>query len=479
MTSELVYASAADLAKWIKARQVSPVEVTRTILERIEASQPVLNAFITICSERAMDEARQAEQAIMDDKPLGALHGIPFSVKDLVSTKDVRTTFGSAILKDNTPHADAVVVQRLRQAGGILVGKTTTPEFGMSPMTQAPLFGRTRNPWRADRSSGGSSGGAGAATAAGMAPLAVATDAGGSTRVPAACNGLVGFKQSLGMIPHDWAQDQFGNTSYVTPLTRTVYDTAMMLDVMAGPDERDPNTTNRPKPDFLAAVTDPSDLKDVRIGWRERLGNEVVAADVLKALADAVAAFGEAGATVIPAEHPFENVEPLWFTVITASGYAQYGKYLEKYRGIMCPTFVRQIDQAAHYTAEELYRGLLMRTTVYRSVQSWFDDVDIVIMPTLSRAALPIDHDHFANIEIDGQQVDTCRRAWYPYTLPFNLTGHPAVSLPCGWDSDGLPMGLQLVARPGQDAFLLRVAAIFEKTRPWAHRRPNLPELDA
>ena len=246
------FASAAELAAQIRTRAISPVEIVRDTLERIERSQPTLNAFITIAGDLAMAAAREAEAAVMQGVELGKLHGVPVAVKDLIPTAGIRTTLGSLIFKDYVPDHDSVAVARLKQAGAIVVGKTTTPEFGQQCLTQAPLFGRTRNAWRADRSSGGSSGGSAVAVAAGLVPIAVATDGGGSTRIPAACNGIVGFKQGLGVVPQEYAQDGFGNISYVTPMTRTVLDTALMLDAMAGADLRDPLTTGRPKADFLA-----------------------------------------------------------------------------------------------------------------------------------------------------------------------------------------------------------------------------------
>jgi aspartyl-tRNA(Asn)/glutamyl-tRNA(Gln) amidotransferase subunit A len=478
VSSELFYKSARELSGLIRSKALSPVELVGAVLARIEASQPVLNAFITICGERAMDEARAAEQAVMQGRALGPLHGLPLSVKDLVATEGVRTTYGSQIYRDNVPTRDAVSVARLRAAGAILVGKTTSPEFGTSPLTRGPLFGQTHNAWDRSRTSGGSSGGAGTAVAAGLAPLAVATDGGGSTRIPAAVNGVVGFKQSLGVVPHDSAHDQFGNTSYINPTTRTVYDTALMLSVMAGPAAADPNSIGRQPGDFLGAADSEPDLKGVRIGYRLRLGNDVVAEDVVREVTAGALAFREAGATVSIAEHPFENIEPVFSTMLMAYRYAQHGKHLAKYRDIMCPTFVRQIENAPSISFQQIYDAVLARTQAFHSVQSWFEDFDVIAMPTISRGALPVDHDHFAPIEIDGKTVDVVRRAWYPYTSVFNLTGHPAVSLPCGFDRDGLPLAIQLVARPGADAFLLKVSAAFERLRPWAHRRPALPMLD-
>ncbi|MBX9698016.1 MAG: amidase, partial [Acetobacteraceae bacterium] len=273
-----IWATAAETAAAVRARQVSPVEVMRAVLDRAERSQPLLNAFVTLCPERAMAEARAAEAAVMRGGELPPLHGVPLHVKDLVPTAGVRTTWGSRIFADHVPTQDAAVVARLRAAGAILFGKTTTPEFGQKPLTESPLFGTTRNPWNATRTPGGSSGGAAAAVAAGIGPLGVATDGGGSTRIPAACNGVVGFKQGLGVVPQEWAQDGFGNISYVTPMTRTVLDTALMLDAMAGPHPADPLTVGRPQPGFAEAVrTAPARLEGTRIAFRMRLGNARVA----------------------------------------------------------------------------------------------------------------------------------------------------------------------------------------------------------
>jgi len=475
---ELIYASAAELATLIRSRQLSPVEIMRGILTRIERAQPVLNAFITVCAEDALARSREAESAVMRGDSLGPLHGVPFSVKDLVNTQGVRTTYGSKIFEQNIPTVDAVSVARLKAAGAILIGKTTTPEFGQKGLTDAPLFGRTRNAWRADRTCGGSSGGAAVAVAAGLGPLAVATDGGGSTRIPAACNGVVGFKQSLGVVPHDSANDAFGNISYITPMTRTVMDTGLMLDAMTGPHPNDPHTMHRPREAYALAARPDGNLAGVKVAWRPFLGNKVAAAEVLSACANAVKVFGDFGAEVTEMQDDFENAEELWLTVNGSYRLAQYGHHLEQHRDRMDPALVGQLDRAGRYSAQELYRAIFLRTKMYRYVQGWFERADIVVTPTLSRTALPIEHQFVDVVAIDGNPVDTMRRAWYPYTLPFNMTGNPAISIPCGWDKDGLPIGLQLIGRLGADSTLLHAAALFEQARSWSQRRPDLSELE-
>src|SRR5438445_1063659 len=265
MSDELCLLPATELRARVVRKDVSPVEIMRAVLARAERMQPELNCFITLCGDEAMAGARNAEREVMAGARLGLLHGIPYTVKDIVNTKGVRTTFGAIPYKDNVPDHDAVAVARMRAEGGILSGKTTTPEFGTKCLTDSPLFGRTRNAWSAERSSGGSSGGAAVAVASGIAPLAVATDGGGSTRIPAACNGVVGIKQSNGVIPHSQVQDAFGNQTYVTPMTRTVADTALMMQAMAGEDASDPWSIGIPRADFIGGALPQGDLRDKKI----------------------------------------------------------------------------------------------------------------------------------------------------------------------------------------------------------------------
>ena len=475
MTDDLAFTSAAELAGMIARRAVSPVEVADLVLARIERTQRTINAFITVCADEVRAAAKSAEAAVMRGDVLGPLHGVPFAVKDLVNTKGVRTTFGSFALADNVPAADSPSVARLKAAGAILVGKTTTPEFGHKCFTEAPLFGRTANPWDLSRTCGGSSGGAAAAVAAGLAPIGIGTDGGGSSRIPAACCGIVGFKQTLGLVPHDLTPDGFGNQSHITPMTRTVTDSALMLQAMAGPHPCDPHSLGLPAPDFVAAARVDGDLKGVRIGWRPLLGNTVLAREVREACEKALAAFAELGAAVESVEDDFASTEPIWLVLTQSFWNARFRRYVGQFGNRMSDTLLRQMDNGAGHSAVALQEAMFERTRIFREVQHLFDDCAIVATPTLSRTALAIDHDFFAPIEIDGGVTDTVRKAWYPYTLPFNLSGNPAVTLPCGWASDGLPIGLQLIGPHLGDARLLRAAALYEMARPWADRRPSLP----
>jgi len=471
--TDLAYTPAAELAALIARRALSPVEVVEAVLERIERAHPPLNAFITVCADKALAAAKLAESAVMRGEALGALHGVPFAVKDLVNTKGVRTTFGSVALADNVPSSDSPAVARLKAAGAILVGKTTTPEFGHKCFTEAPLFGRTANPWDTSRTCGGSSGGAAAAVAAGLAPIGIGTDGGGSSRIPAACCGVVGFKQTLGLVPHDLTPDGFGNQSHITPMTRTVMDTALMLQAMAGPDPCDPHALGLAAPDFVTGAQPEGDLKGVRIAWRPLLGNTILSGAVRAACERALAAFAELGATIEPVNDDFASTEPIWLVLTQSFWNARFRRYVAEFGPRMSETLLRQMDSGAAHSAVALQQAMFERTRVFREVQGWFQRHDIVATPTLSRTALPIEHDFFAPLEIDGATSGTVRQAWYPYTLPFNLSGNPAVTLPCGYGEDGLPIGLQLIGPHLGDARLLRAAALFEAARPWAAARPS------
>ncbi|HEX6442661.1 MAG TPA: amidase [Stellaceae bacterium] len=472
MSDDLAYTSAAELAVMIARRAVSPVEIVDLVLARIERTQPTINAFITVCAEEAREAAKAAETAVMHGDSLGPLHGVPFAVKDLVNTAGVRTTFGSFALADNVPPTDSVAVARLKSAGAVLVGKTATPEFGHKCFTEAPLFGRTANPWDISRTPGGSSGGAAAAVAAGLGPIGIGTDGGGSSRIPAACCGVVGFKQTLGLVPHDLTPDGFGNQSHITPMTRTIRDTALMLQAVTGPDTCDPHSLGLPVPDFVAAAGPEGDLNGARIAWRPLLGNTMLSREVREACETALAAFAELGAIVEPVEDDFQSSEPIWLVLTQSFWNARFRRYVAQFGNRMSDTLLRQMDNGAGHSAVALQEAMFERTRVFREVQRWFETYDMVATPTLSRTALAIDHDFFAPIEIDGEVADTVRKAWYPYTLPFNLSGNPAVTLPCGRGADGLPIGLQLIGPHLGDAKLLRAAALYEAARPWAGERP-------
>lgn len=474
MTEDLCLLPAVELRARIARKEVSPVEVTAAVHARAERLQPELNCFITLCGDEAMAQAKVAERQVMTGEPLGLLHGIPFTVKDIVSTRGVRTTFGAVPYRNNVPDHDAVAVARLRAQGGILIGKTTTPEFGSKCLTDSPLFGRTRNAWSADHSSGGSSGGAAVAVASGIAPLAVATDGGGSTRIPAACNGVVGIKQSNGVIPHSQVQDAFGNQTYVTPTTRTVADTALMMQAMAGEDPSDPWSIGVPVPDYLDRAAPRGDLRGRRVLFCLSPPGRPVTSDVAAGFKASLDRLASLGAELEEFSGEGFDIEPIWRAINHTVWRTRFEKLAADHPDDLSPTFLKQLALAAKVSGVEYQQAMFDRTALFRRVQSLFARGDLLAMPTLTRAALPIDQDLFGTIDIDGQSFDSVRPHWFPWTMLFNMTGHPAVSIPSGFGRDGLPIGLHLVGRFRADAELLRVAALFEEASDLLGRWPAL-----
>jgi aspartyl-tRNA(Asn)/glutamyl-tRNA(Gln) amidotransferase subunit A len=473
LSQDLCFLSATELRARIIRKEVSPVEITRAVLARAEELQPELNCFITICGDEAIAQAQAAERQVMAGERLGLLHGIPLTIKDIVNTRGVRTTFGAVPYRDNVPAEDAVAAARLRGQGAILIGKTTTPEFGSKCVTDSPLFGRTRNAWSASRTSGGSSGGAAVAVASGIAPLAVATDGGGSTRIPAACNGVVGLKQSNGVIPHSQVQDAFGNQTYVTPTTRSTADTALMMQAMAGEDASDPWSIGVPVSDFIDAATPRGDLHGRKILFCLSPPGKPVAADVVASFRASLGRLEALGAELEEFSGEGFDVEPIWRAINHTVWRTRFAPLAEKHRDELSETFLRQLALANNVSGVAYQEAMFERTALFRRVQSLFARADCLVMPTLTRTALPIDQDLFGTIEIDGQRFDNLRPHWFPWTMPFNMTGHPAISVPSGFDRDGLPIGIQLVGRFRADAELLHVAALFEASNDLLGRWPG------
>src|ERR1700688_4137691 len=462
MSDDPCFLSAGELRRQIGRKEISPLEITRAVLARVERLQPLLNCFIEICADRALAQAKDAERRITRGEPARLLEGIPFTVKDIVNTEGVRTTFGAVPYADNVPDHDAVAVARLRAAGAILIGKTTTPEFGSKCLTDSPLFGRTRNAWSRERSSGGSSGGAAVAVASGLAPLAVATDGGGSTRIPAACNGVVGLKQSNGVIPHSQVQDAFGNQTYVTPMTRDVADTALMMQAMAGEDASDPWSIGIPPADFIAGALPRGDLAGKKTLFCLAPPGRKASADGAAALKAGLKTLEALGAECEEMPGDGFDVEPIWRAINHTVWRTRFDKLAAEHRDALSETFLRQSGLAQRISGADYQQAMFDRTILFRRVQSLLQRADLLAMPTISRTALPIGQDLFGTIDIDGEVFGDVRPNWFPWTMPFNMTGHPAVSIPCGFGADGLPIGLQLVGRFRGDAELLRVCALFE-----------------
>jgi len=458
---DLCWRSATELAALIRRRKVSPVEVVDAVLDRIDRLNPRLNAYVLVTAERARREAKAAERAVMRKKAsLGPLHGVPFSVKDLVITKGVRTTFGTPLYRDHVPTEDAPMVARLAAAGAILLGKTNTPTFGWIGATHNLLFGATRNPWRLDRTPGGSSGGAAAAVAAGLGPLAIGTDGGGSIRIPASFSGIFGHKPSYGRIPVHPASAAW-SLSHIGPMTRSVADAALMLNVSAGSDERDQYSLPRERVDYVRALG--GRLGRLRVAYSDDLGfADEVDPEVRAACAKAARAFVEMGCRLETVSPRWPSPRECWFEIFIGGIATRLAPYLERRD---------EIDAGLHALARS---ALAKPATAY--IQAWFDRLawwqhpralferyDLLLTPTVACPAFPIGLDN--PTEIAGKTVPGY--AWIPFTFPFNMTGQPAASVPCGVTKDGLPIGLQIVGRRLDDVTVLRAAAAFERARPW------------
>jgi aspartyl-tRNA(Asn)/glutamyl-tRNA(Gln) amidotransferase subunit A len=463
--SELCFTPALELAALIRTGRLSPVEVIEAFARRVERLNPTLNAYCTLTLEEARHAARAAQRALAAGAQTGPLFGVPFAVKDVTYTGGVRTTLGSRLYADYVPQEDAPLVERLRAAGAILLGKTTTPELGWKGVTDSPLFGISRNPWRPDRTPGGSSGGSAAAVAAGLAPLATGTDGAGSIRIPASFCGVVGFKPSFGRVPY-YPPSAAELVAHAGPIARTVRDTALMLDVMAGPDDRDPHSLPASGVSYLAACERP--VKGLRLAWSPDLGTAQVEAPVRRLAERAAWRFVEAGCTVEEASpavsDPAEALETLFYAGIGARIDAQPPER----QALVDPGLLRIAREFRSRSLLDMGRALAERATHWDGMRRFFERFDLLLTPTMPLPAFPVGLDWPAPAAGEHRE----RLAWTPFTYPFNLTGQPALTVPCGWTEEGLPVGLQIVGRRYDDATVLAAAAAFEALAPWQQRRP-------
>jgi Asp-tRNA(Asn)/Glu-tRNA(Gln) amidotransferase A subunit family amidase len=459
METNLSFTSALDLAKLISDRQVSPVEVIEASLERIERLNPILNCFCFVYPEEAMERARAAEKALQSGKPIGALHGVPIAIKDLTPTRGKRTTKGSFIHEHDVPEHDAVIVERLLAAGAIMVGKTTTPEYAHTFVTQSPLWGVTRNPWNLDHIPGGSSGGSAVAVATGCVALAEGSDMGGSVRTPASFSGIVGLKPSFGRIPFDILPSQFDQTCHFGPLARSVDDAALFLSVTQGPDDRDIQSQASPSQVLIPALVA---LEGKRIAFSRGLGYCTVDAEVEKNFLAAIEILRNNGAIV-------EEVDPGFSPLYEASGWSHWdayfaamlGEQLAEWREKMDPALVEFIESGQKLSAMELKKIEFIRTELWQKLRPILAQFDVLMCPTTALPAPRIGETEFGQIDEQGQFHGL------ELTFPFNLVGQcPALALPSGFTSRGLPTSVQIVGRRYDDVTVLGIGAALEKLLP-------------
>src|SRR5215831_10246675 len=465
--SDLCWMSASDLAAAIARKKLSPLEVVDAVLARIEKTS-ALNAYVTLDADGARRAARAAERALTRrSATLGPLHGVPFSAKDLVITRGLRTTFGTPIYRDNVPTEDAPAVARMKAAGAILLGKTNTPTMGWVGITDNLVFGLTRNPWNLERTPGGSSGGAGAAVAAGLGPLALGTDGGGSIRKPAAFCGIVGFKASYGRVPVYPATGAW-SLSHVGPMTRTVTDAALVMTVCAGPDDRDPSSLPGGPTDYVKALK--GSVKGLRVAYSETLGlAPAVDPEVRAAAGAAAAAFRQLGCRVTQVTPDWPSPWEAWRVIFLGGIAARLAPYRARREDIDAG-LLPIIEETLGWPPTRYVQAWFDRLAWWQHPRGFFEKYDLLLTPTTTTVAF--EHGRLYPTEIDGVKVD--RHASSVFTYPFNLTGQPAISVPCGFTRSGLPIGLQIVGRRFDDATVLRASAAFERAHPWAQHRPVL-----
>jgi Asp-tRNA(Asn)/Glu-tRNA(Gln) amidotransferase A subunit family amidase len=469
LASDVAYTPATVLAEQIRRRDLSPVEVVDAVLERAERFQSTIHAFMTLDPDGARQSARAAESAIRRGETLGPLHGLPVSVKDLEQTAGLRTTSGSKFFEHNVPTVDGAVAGRLRAAGGVLFGKTNTPHMGHKDMSDNLLMPASRNPWKLDRTPGGSSGGAAAAVAAGIGSLAHGSDGAGSIRIPACLCGVFGLKPSFGRVPYWPNPDFWAARSHNGPITRTVRDAALMLNVMAGPDERDPVSLDSRPEDYLAACE--GGVKGLRVAWSADFGYAAVEPEVRQLTAVAARVFQDDLGCHIEEVTPTWDNPADWASLLwDYSTFIRNAARFEQRPDWFEPSMVEQMERGRRASGVEIGRAILARTTFYEQAREFMQPFDLLLTPQMPCGAWSVDT---PPATIDGRATPALFDR-LPFTYPFNMTGWPAASLPCGFTSDGLPVGLQVVAKLRQDSLCLRAAAAFEAARPWAQHTPPL-----
>jgi aspartyl-tRNA(Asn)/glutamyl-tRNA(Gln) amidotransferase subunit A len=460
--SDIAYASALDLVELYRTQALSPVEAAEALLARAEALQPKLNAFCIIDRDGALEAAQEAERRWRDGAPLGPLDGVPVTIKDLVLMRGFPTRRGSRMIDSVPDTEDGPAVARLREAGAVILGKTTTPEFGWKAIGDSPLTGVTRNPWNLERTPGGSSAGAAAACAAGIAPLHVGSDGAGSIRIPAAFTGIFGIKATFGRVPAHPASPM-GLLSNVGPMTRSVRDAALMLNILARPDHRDPYSLPPERRMYLDGIEE--GVGGWRIAYSPDLGYAKVDPEIAACVAEAARRFEELGAHVEEVGAIFDSPRQVLLTLWAAGAARVMAGFPQEKRRLAEPGLIEIAAHGARIGAVDYVGADLARTALGARMAEFHQRYDLLLTPMMPVPALPVGQD--LNDPAEEMWID-----WSPFSYPFNMTRQPAASIPCGLTSAGLPIGLQIVGPLYAEDRVLRAARAFEQTRP--ERRPPL-----
>jgi aspartyl-tRNA(Asn)/glutamyl-tRNA(Gln) amidotransferase subunit A len=467
MSDEFAFIPAVELLERYREGSLSPVAVTEAMLERIEQLNPALNAFTAVTADIARAAAIRAEAAYQDGSA-GPLAGVPITIKDITNVAGLTNRRGSRIYAGDPPAtANSPFVQRVLDAGAVLLGQTTTPELGWKGETTSPVTGSTRNPWNLARTPGGSSGGAAACVAAGIGPLAHGTDGAGSIRIPACFSGVFGLKPSVGLVPV-YPASAVGDLAHHGPITRTVRDAALLLNVVAGHDPRDRHSWDS-HVNYLDALAN-LDLRGMKVAWSSDLGYVAVEPEVRKIAESAAQLFADLGCEIVedhpdlPDPWPIEDV--IWASAMAGARLDDF----EQVRGIMDPGLAEIVEQGRALSPGQVARARQHQSEYAAAWAEWMLGYDLLLTPTLPCTAFPVGQDQPGSVA--GRE--TTYLSWTGFTYPFNLTGQPAATVPCGFASDGLPVGLQIVGRLKDDALVLRAAAAFEQARPWHGTRPPM-----
>jgi amidase len=467
MANDLCFMTAAELAARIRTRAVSVAEVVRAHLAQIERVNPRVNAVVTLTAERALAEARAADELLARGGTVGPLFGLPIAHKDLISTKGIRTTWGSPIYRDHVPDVDALIIERLRGAGAITIGKTNTPEFGAGSQTFNPVFGATLNPYDLSKTCGGSSGGAAVALACGMMPIADGSDMGGSLRNPASFNNVVGLRSAPGRVPVWPAALAWSPFSVQGPMARTVGDVALLLSAMAGPDPRVPIAIAEPGDRFRAPPE--RDFRGVRVAWSRDLGGLPVDRRVSAVFAGHRATFSSIGCVPEEGQPDFSDAREIFQVWRAWTFAARYGPLLAEHRHQMKDTVLWNVEEGLKLTGPQVAEAELKRTRLYDRVRRFMDTYEFLVLPTTQVPPFDVGTPYIG--EIDGQTLPTYID-WMRSCSDITVTGLPAISVPAGFTPEGLPVGLQIVGRHQSELSVLQLAQAFEQATGFGKRRP-------
>ncbi len=471
---ELMFLPAHEQRQMIINKEISSVELTEASFRRIKELDSQLDAFVTLDEEGALAAAAECDQIVADGGELGLLHGIPICVKDLELTKGLRTTLGCSAFKDWVPDFDSAVVERLRAANAVILGKTNTPEFGNSGETYTDIFPSANNPWDVTRHPGGSSGGTSAAIASGMCSLGSGTDGGGSVRLPASFVGIFGHKPTHGRTPRYGGRSMpsYNCTSTTGPMSQDVRSSAIMHMAISGHDPRDPGSLQSPVPDCLAGLED--GIKGLKIGFSMDVGYAYVNDDVARVTEEALKGLEDAGATVVDADISFDPVPATyWWQIWTAGQVAMYG-HLAEDPDVQLTDYTMEMVNAGYEVTGADYASALRQAEVHRiQVGQWFDEFDLLVTPTTAVEAWP---HRQTPMELGGRKLEEgiANPSAIPFTALWNILWNPAASVPCGFSDSGMPLGLQIIGPINDDPTVFRAARAYELARPWTSKRPEV-----